>query len=345
MLLSACAPGYLLRAAYEQTDILARRQSIDKLIKQPETDEVTRKKLKLVLEAREFAEEIGLTPRASFTKYTQIDRDVLLWVLSASEKASFKPYTWWFPIVGTVPYKGFFDKSEGLAELEKLKQKDLDVVLRSSPAFSTLGWFNDPLLSTTLQADEVSLVNIVIHEILHSTVWIPGSVSFNESLANFVGHQGAIEFFRKRYPSSEWVVIAERRWQEELEYAAFFKELQDNLARLYERGVAEHPKESKLTREEILAYREEIFANAKFAGNSRRAKIKLNNAVIIGQRLYLDSLDVFELHYQSTGGTLKKFANSIVSLKDALTAAPEGPFLKLRSLTASPHNKLIIPKT
>jgi len=329
---SACAPGYLLRAAYEQTGILLRREPIQEIIEDPSTDETTRRKLMLVLEARDYAKQIGLTPRNSFTKYSAVDRDVLLWVLSGSDKTSFTPYTWWFPIVGSVPYKGYFEKADGTNELERLKAKDYDVVLRGSPAFSTLGWFNDPLLSTTIRADEVGLVNTVIHETLHSTLWIPGQVSFNESLANFVGSIGSIQFFREHYPNSEWARTAEERWKDELLYADYFAEIQRRLEALYGNG--------QLSREQKLQDRELIFQQAKEewlkrrqglqSEHSRRSEMALNNAVIIGQRLYLDRLQLFENRYQQCGSSLPEFIRFLLRNADALRASKKDPYETIR---------------
>src|SRR6185436_12021884 len=103
--------------------------------------------------------------------------------------------TWWWPIVGRVPYKGFFDFGAARREQLKFEREGFDTELRPSAAFSTLGWFNDPLLSSTLHSDSTWLVNTVIHELLHNTVWIAGDVTFNESFASFAGNHGAQAFF------------------------------------------------------------------------------------------------------------------------------------------------------
>src|SRR5690606_4806050 len=139
-----------------------------------------RRKLELVLQARAFADsQLGLAVGESYTTYSWVDSDTLLMVLSAARKDRFVPYTWWFPIVGRVPYKGFFNFNEAYQEARELEAEGYDTHVRPSAAFSTLGWFNDPVLNTVLRYDDVSLVSTVVHEILHNSIFVPGKVGFN----------------------------------------------------------------------------------------------------------------------------------------------------------------------
>ena len=190
---------YLSRGAWEEGKILARRQPIAQLVRDRHTDPVVRRKLALVLAAREYARDsIRLNTKESFTTYSKLDRDTLVLVLSAAYRDKLEPYTWWFPIVGRVPYKGFFDFSDAKSAARSLYDDGFDVALRPSAAFSTLGWFNDPLTSTTLSLDTLDLANTVIHEVTHNTFYAPGKAVFNESFASFVGARGAAQFFRSR---------------------------------------------------------------------------------------------------------------------------------------------------
>src|SRR5947209_6455575 len=190
---------YLLRAAWAEGKILARRRSIAELVADLRTNPKVTAKLRLVLAARAFAaESIGLRAKESFTTYTQLDRDTLVLVLSGAYRDRLASYTWWFPIVGRVPYKGYFDFARATDAAKQLDRDGFDVYLRPSPAFSTLGWFNDPLLSTSLGADTLDLANTVIHELTHNTFYAPGQAVFNESFASFVGSRGSAWFFRSR---------------------------------------------------------------------------------------------------------------------------------------------------
>ena len=135
-------------------------------------------KLALVLAARQYAgDSVGLRTGESFTTYSRLDSDTLVLVLSAAYRDRLEPYTWWFPIVGRVPYKGYFDFDDARSEARSFLDRGFDVSLRPSAAFSTLGWFNDPLTSTTLARDTLELVNTVIHEVTHNTFYAPGRKS------------------------------------------------------------------------------------------------------------------------------------------------------------------------
>ena len=179
---------YLGRAGYEQGRILARRKPIARLVERGGVDAATRDKLRLVLDARRFAvDSLGLNAGRSFTRYTDIGRDTLVLVLSAAHRDRLEAYSWWFPIVGRVPYKGYFDFGEARRAARGLRARGFDVYLRPSSAYSTLGWFDDPLLNTTLQEDSVDLANTVVHELTHNLFYAPGQAVFNESFASFVG--------------------------------------------------------------------------------------------------------------------------------------------------------------
>jgi predicted aminopeptidase len=167
------------------------------LVRDPGTERRTRDKLALVLAARAFAaDSLGFPARAAFTRYTDIGRDTLVLVLSAARRDTLAAHAWWFPVVGRVPYKGFFALAAAEDEARRLRARGLDTYLRPASAFSTLGWFDDPLLNTTLAQDSVDLVDTVIHELAHNAYYAPGQAPFNESFASFAGARGAERFFR-----------------------------------------------------------------------------------------------------------------------------------------------------
>lgn len=297
--LTSCNPIYVIRTAYQGTSILLRRHDIKELILKSDLPKEKRARLKLVLETRQFASEIGLTAGESYTTYSEIDREAVSWVILASKNDSFELHTWWFPIVGRLPYKGYFNQEEALQAEEQFDAKRYDTIVRPVEAYSTLGWFNDPLLSTTLQREPISIVELVLHELTHNTIWLKGQIDFNESLATYIGNEGAVDFFRAkaerclRYQTD--CQKQKKAHQEAINYrdrildlSLLIEELYDKLDQVYKSDLPHLTK---------LDLREEVFN--KFLAPLRRTypnlKIlkNINNAEIMQLRLYLTNLNRF----------------------------------------------------
>lgn len=332
-----CSPTYVLRAGVEEARILSRRQPIEAVVRDPTTSDEVRHKLSLVLQARTFASEmLGLEAGESYTTYSWIDRDTLALVLSAAYRDRFEPVTWWFPIVGRVPYKGFFDAEAAHREARKLEREGYDVYVRPTSAFSTLGWFNDPLLSTLLRYDDVALVSTVIHEIAHNTLFVPSQVSFNESFANFVGDRGAIMFFCGiEGEDGERCREAKAQWSDNVLFGQFLAELIADLEAIYSR--TELPPERRVElREEAYArararYAESYAARFSSPGYRGLAQIQPNNARLIAWRLYYDRLDLFDAALERHGGDLRA---TIAAIRRAVESADD-PFAAVASLAGS----------
>ena len=330
-LLSGCSPIYLVRAAYEEGKILWRRQPIVELLAMPDLQDDTKEKLTLVLAAREYAQNVlGLNVAGSYASYSYIDRPDLTYIVMAAPKTELRPYTWWFLVVGQVPYKGFFSKGEAQAEVERLQAEGYDTYVRTSAAFSTLGWFDDPLLSHLLKYDKVALTEIVFHELFHNTLYINGAGAFNESAANFVGHRAAIDFFRQRSGADS----AEHRrsvqtWEEEREFGEFIAEVVGTLAGLYRRDIAR--KDKLRLREEVFSRSQSEWARRIAERPSHRfrgfARETLNNAVLMHYVVYLKDLQLFESLYEYEGRNLVR---TIAVLRQATKHGGE-PFDALRA--------------
>ena len=316
---------YLSRAGWEEAKILAGRRQIVRLVEDPTTDSATRSRLRLVLAARGFAaDSVGLRTGESFTTYSHLDRDTLVLVVSGAYRDRLEPYTWWFPIVGRVPYKGFFDFSDALALARDLERRGYDTYVRPSAAFSTLGWFNDPLLSTTLRLDSINLANTVIHEVTHNTFFKADEVVFNESFANFVGARGSAWFFRSRGDSvaAAW---ADADWEDDKLMGSFWA----STYRALDSAYKTHPGDSaRLTR---LAARDTVYTRARehlvraiaprlrTISTERVARIRIdNNAALLARRIYLTDLELFDRVWEREGRDLRRTIARVVELaKDA----------------------------
>ena len=314
-----CSPAYVLRAGYEEARILARRQPIERLVQDAGTPEEVRRKLALVQQARTFAQQVlGLETGDSYTTYSHLDEDTLALVVSAAHKDRFRAVTWWFPIVGHVPYKGFFDAEDALREAERLERAGYDTYVRPTAAFSTLGWFNDPLLSTTLELDDVQLVATVIHELTHNTVFVPSQVGFNESFASFVGDRGAILYFcALEGPEGARCRLAQDLWADNLVFGAYLQALVKQLETVYD--------DPSLSRAAKIQRRESVIAaaRARFAKDVRPAlrtnafrgfgSAPIDNARLLGRRLYFDRLDRFDAVLARHDGDLPLTIRTIVA--------------------------------
>jgi len=330
-----CSPAYLVRAGIEEAKILDRRRPIATLLADSATPPELRHKLALAVQARTFAREaLRLDVGGSYTTYAPLDRDTLLLVLSAARKDRFEPVTWWFPIVGRVAYKGFFDPDDARREAERLERRGYDTYLRPSSAFSTLGWLDDPLLSSLLRSDDVDLVSTVIHELTHNTLYLPSQASFNESFASFVGDRGAIAFFcALEGDDGPRCRLARDRWHDSLLFARFLTRLIAELEALYARPDLATP--------DRLALREEIFRRARdrfrdevaprLATDAYRGfpRATLNNASLIARRLYYDRLDLFEAAFHRHGQDLRATVHAILA---EARATPGQPFAALARL-------------
>ena len=328
---SGCSPAYVMQAAYEEGKILWRREPIETALQKPDLDPKTRDQFKLVLAVREYArDQLKFNVKGSYASYSFVDRANLSYILIVAPKTDLLPYTWWFLVVGRVPYKGFFSQQDALAEAQEFEKKGYDTFIRTSPAFSTLGWFDDPLLAHLLRYDRVTLAETIFHELFHNTLYVGGAGDFNESLANFVGHWAAILFFRDRYgEGSAEHARAIQAWEEQVEFSRFIGGVADSLRELYGKDLPE---------EEKLRLREEIFSRGQKDWAQRIqerpqhhyrsfAQTKMNNAVLANYLLYLKDLDLFEAVYQSTG---KDLALSVDAIRKAVRSGK--PYEDVRTL-------------
>ncbi|MBM4267316.1 MAG: hypothetical protein FJ144_12025 [Deltaproteobacteria bacterium] len=323
-----CSPTYVLRAAYEESRILWSREPIDELLGQAnpaELSERERKQLELVQAARKFAEdELGLSVGGAYGSLADVPPGALLWVVSAAERLHLRPYSWWFPIVGSVTYKGFFDSAEAEAEADSLEEKGYDTFVRRSAAFSTLGWFDDPVLSPWLESTPVGLVQLVLHELLHRTTYLPGKTDFNESFASFVGNEGAVAFFAVHDgPEAETTLEARKSVAEELDLSRRWGSAVDRLRALYRDGSREKRPEA-----EILDDRGEIFAELGPAD-------RINNAVVLARYAYMAHLDRFGCALEEAGGDLRA-AIARVRLDSEKVSGDDDPFDVLPVCAAPP---------
>jgi predicted aminopeptidase len=257
-------------------------------------------------------------------------------LVSAAYRDTLKPYTWWFPIVGRVPYKGYFDFAAARRDAKNLAADGFDVYVRPSDAFSTLGFFNDPLLNTTLKGDTLSLANTVIHELTHNTFYASGQAPFNESFAMFVGARGAAAFYRSRGQEGAAARL-DAQWEDDKLLARFWSRVITSLDSAY----AAHPSDKGArigardtvyvrARQTLIA---EISPALKTIGPRYAERVPLDNASLLARRVYASDLDVFDQVYTREGRNLRATIARVIALA---RSEPNAPFLALRKWLGAP---------
>ncbi len=333
LMLTGCQAPYLVRSAWSQADLLMSRQSLDKVLSKDEVAEDERKKLVLAREAKEFGERaLGLKKTSNYDSYVKLERPYVSYVVSAAETTRLESHLWKFPLVGSLPYKGFFNPEDAKSEAEDLKKEGLDTYVRGVSAYSTLGWFDDPILSSMLRYSDYDLVNTIIHESVHATLYIKSQADFNERLATYIGNIGADLFFReKEGAASPTIAEAKRDGDDEALFSKFISSEVDQLKAWYEnQGLS--PEQQEKPSAEFLKKRSDRLAEiaaryqkelrpkikseryAKFLDRELSAET-LNNARLLAWKLYVYDLSDFDRLYDKLGRDPKKLIEFAKSLE------------------------------
>lgn len=336
---TACDVAYVARAAVVESRLLWNRQPISAVVERPDIAPDVKEKLETVLAVREFARDhLGLDVGGAYDTITEVDQSAVVWVVIAAPQDALSPYTWWFPIVGEVPYRGYFDESGARAEAASLESSGYDTLVRPVVAFSSLGWFNDPLFSNLLELNRVELAGVIIHELFHRTFFLPGEAMFNESAATYVGSRGAVDFFAATVgAASPEANQAHEIAQSEIEFSKFLLQQKARLLTIYM---------SDLPRDEIRRRRETAFALIKkewaelapsLKGLSRfdLGKVEINNAVLVSYLLYFEDLPNFAALDRANRNGLRATISQIIELAKS---NPYDPFYAVweASLKAPP---------
>ncbi|HET6989884.1 MAG TPA: aminopeptidase, partial [Bacteroidia bacterium] len=191
---------YGMRMAKGQLTLVMNARPIKEVLTDPAVPDSVKNKLKLIEEIREFAfDKIGLKRTGNYTTFYDQHGQRIIYVVTACKPFALEPHLWHFPVLGDVPYKGFFNSEKAKQEEAGLKSQGLDTDISGASGWSTLGFFKDPVLSQMLNNNEGELAELIIHELTHGTIFIKGDVEYNENLASFIGFKGAVLFLKEKY--------------------------------------------------------------------------------------------------------------------------------------------------
>jgi len=316
--LTGCQIGYLFHAAAGEFRFLYHAVPVEEALQLDSLPAPEKERLSLVSRIKEFGEnELGLKKSDNYETINLKDQSPV-YTVSACPKDKLALMTWWFPVVGHVPYLGFFDLEAARKERDSLLAKDLDTFVGRAEAYSTLGWFKDPLSLNLIQGSDLNLVETILHEMTHTTLYVKGQGEFNEGLAQLIGKRGALLFLEQTFgPSNPATLEARDSITDEILFSTFLVSLLSELDALY--------KDAPITYDQKLSEREKVFARhlAKFNGvkdlmRTRRfanfSQAGLNNAYLMSVALYHRHYSLFETVLARKGNSIKELLTFFQSL-------------------------------
>jgi predicted aminopeptidase len=208
---------YGIRQSYGQIRLLWQTQNVQEILENPNTPDSLRQKLLLIQEIKKFAEDsLGIKKTNNYSTFYDQKGKPILWVVSACKPYALEPYEWNFAFLGKFSYKGHFNYQYAVSDSAELAQKGYDTDISEVNAWSTLGYFKDPILSSMLELSTGKLADLIIHELTHTTLYVKNDVDFNENLATFIGRKGAKQFLAQKFGKNS------------VEYVTYLAQLKDD---------------------------------------------------------------------------------------------------------------------
>lgn len=323
-----CVLGNLLCGCYvtnlgiEQTKLILSRENVVDVIANESAPDAQITRLKQLQDILEYASREGLEVGDNYAKFIQLNRDVVSYLVYAAEPDKFQSINWWFPVVGTVPYLGFFEKLDRDSQEQKLASQGFDTHTGGATAFSLLGWLDDPIYSSMLNRSLASFCDLIFHELTHRTLWISGHPEFNERLASFVGRSMTIAYLTSKNNQKEiehyLAIESDRRL-----YSAWLEKLKLALNEVYE--------SDKPLSEKMIYKREVIDAHLSMAPDFKVANFTSgtwNNARILASSMYDELSADWEKAFRCQGN---KVATFLRALEEAIESS-ESPSAALITL-------------
>lgn len=321
---TACLSGcYVLQAARGQMNLMAKRQPISEIIADPATSAALRARLQYVSEARDFASrELALPDNDSYRSYADIGRPYVVWNVFATDEFSVEPRRWCFPIAGCVVYRGYFSEEAAQRYAQRLSRRGADVTVEGVAAYSTLGHFRDPLLSTMMSWSDARLAGTLFHELAHQVLYVPGDSAFNEAFATVVEEVGLERWLGsngRAHEFADWQVQRRRH----AEFIDLLLETRERLAALYRLDLP--PEEMRRRKQREFGRMKFEYVRLKerwngYSGYDRWFDRALNNAHLVSAATYYACLPGFRAKLAALGGDLPRFYEEVRELSKSADA-------------------------
>ncbi|GJM13864.1 MAG: aminopeptidase [Pseudohongiella sp.] len=322
--------SYYSQAARGQLTIVFGREDIQRLIEQPDLPAALNEKFQTVMDIRRFAEqELGLPVGGNYSTYVDLEREHVVWNVFAAPEFSVDPVNWCYPIAGCVAYRGYFSEQSALSYAENLEAQGFDVYTGGVDAYSTLGWFEDSLLSTVINRVDYQLAGLIFHELAHQLVYVPGDTTFNESFATAVEREGVRRWLTKSDAASN-IDAAILDYNRQQQFVDLVSDYRDRFDTLYQQELSEDSMRSQKL--ELQVAMREAYASLKqqwqgYGGYDSWFARSLNNAQLSTVASYNDLLpffvDVFENSNQDFGAfyaEVRRIADLPQASRDELLA-------------------------
>ncbi|HYA39200.1 MAG TPA: aminopeptidase [Candidatus Methylomirabilis sp.] len=312
---TACAsPAYYYQAVSGEMQILSNRRPIEDVLNDPATPPQTRTQLELAQRLREFASrELLLPDNRSYRLYVDLHRSYAVWNVFAAPELSLEPKEWCFIVTGCVRYRGYFARAAAEQFADALKQKGYDVYVGGVLAFSTLGWFNDPLLNTFIDRPEAALAGLLFHELAHQKIYVTGDTSFNESFATTVELEGVKRWF-ERNGTPQQVDAYRQKLQRREEFIELMLRHRAHLSEIYASRLSDTEKRAAKAHEFNELRQDYAGLKASWGGDTTYDgwfARDLNNAQLIAVGLYTQYVSAFQKLLAQHHGDLAAFYGAV----------------------------------
>ena len=335
-LMAACQSlGYYAQSARGQFQVYNQSKPIDNWLRKNTADKKLKQKLHWIQKVRGFAsEELKLPKNKSYTQYADLDRNYVVWNIFAAPKLSLKPHQWCYPIVGCQAYRGYFSRQPAVDFATSLENQGFDVSVGGVRAYSTLGWFNDPVLNTFINYPDNDLAGLIFHELAHQIVYIKGDTVFNESFATLVEIKGVEKWLMKNAPQKE---LLRYRQTQNFENAVIKLILRHKKA-LEQMYKSQLPDDVKLNQKsQIFSALKREYETLKQINEMPKSSWDswfardLNNANLIAIGSYYDKVDDFEKLFEKVDGDFNAYYAQVKALSKLSRVKRDAYFEQLRT--------------
>jgi len=308
--------GYYAQSARGQWQMVHSARPIDQWLADDSTPDELRIRLELVRQIREFASiQLHLPDNNSYTLYADLERAYAVWTVFAAPELSLNAYLWCYPVVGCQAYRGYFDKQAALDLAAGLKVRGFDTVTGGVKAYSTLGWFDDPVLNTFIEYSDTDLAGLIFHELAHQVVYIKDDTVFNESFATLVENRGVEAWLADTAPAGLEAFEQSRQYDEQV--ISLILNAKSALESLYQSGLSEQEKRAQKAR--VFAGLKQGYQAIKQAypentSWDRWFSRELNNAHLIAVGAYFDQVRGFNVLFERSGSDFEIFFGKVKQL-------------------------------